>query len=68
MGSPVTARAMSTGSAPLSRSPTTTTAAHLRPRARRALVPPVRPEPTERRSGPPTLRATIAPTGMDPSR
>ena len=67
-GSPVTHRAMRTGTAPLSRSPRTTTAAHLRPSARRALVPPVRPEPTERRSGPPTRRATSAPTGMDPSR
>ena len=37
-------RATSTGTAPLSRSPRTTTAAHLRPRARSALVPPVRPE------------------------
>ncbi len=67
-GSPVTTRASSTGSAPLSRSPRTTTAAHFRPSARSALVPPVRPEPTERRSGPPTRWATSDPTGIDPAR
>ncbi len=43
-------------------------AAHLRPRARSAFVPPVRPDPTERRSGPPTLRATNDPTGIEPVR
>src|SRR5512147_621554 len=45
---PVTNLARRTGRTPLSRSPDTTTAAHLRPSARRALVPPVRPEPIVR--------------------
>ena len=52
-GSPVTIRAMTTGSAPLSRSPMTTSVARPRPSARSALVPPVRPEPTVRGSVPP---------------
>ena len=67
-GSPVTKRATSTGMAPFARSPSTTTAAHLRPSARRALVPPVRPEPMVRGSVPPEIRATTTPTGMDPAR
>ena len=67
-GSPVTTRASSTGKAPFSRSPTTTSAAHLRPNARSALVPPVRPDPIDRRSGPPTRCATIDPTGTEPAR
>src|SRR5688572_7500833 len=66
-GSPVTYRATRTGIAPFSRSPRTTTAAHLRPSARRAFVPPVRPDPTERRSGPPTRCATTEPTGIEPA-
>ena len=67
-GSPVTTRARRTGSAPLRRSPITTTAAHFRPSARSALVPPVRPDPIDRRSGPPTRRATSDPTGIEPAR
>ena len=64
----VTIRAMTTGSAPLSRSPATTTAAHLRPRARSAFVPPVRPDPTVRGSVPCAKRATMTPTGIEPAR
>ena len=52
---PVTQRANRTGNAPLARSPATTTAAHRGPSARRALVPPVRPEPIVRGSAPPAL-------------
>ena len=65
---PVTYRARRTGRAPLSRSPRTTKAAHLRPSARSAFVPPVRPEPTVRGSGPPDSRAARTPTGIDPAR
>src|SRR5205085_6982490 len=64
----VTNRARRTGSAPFARSPATTTAAHFRPSARRALVPPVRPEPTVRGSGPPESLATSTPTGTEPDR
>ena len=46
----------------------TTTAAHLRPSARRAFVPPVRPEPTVRGSVPPDSRATSTPIGIEPER
>ena len=68
VGLSVRIRAMTTGSAPLSRSPVTTTAAHLRPRARSAFVPPVRPEPTVRGSVPWANRATMTPTGIEPAR
>ena len=67
-GSPVTIRANTTGSAPLRRSPVTTTTAHFGPRARSALVPPVRPDPIVRGSVPPAYRATSTPTGIDPAR
>ena len=53
---PVTNLASRTGSAPLARSPTTTTAAHFRPSARSAFVPPVRPG-----SDRPGIRATRRP-------
>jgi hypothetical protein len=46
----------------------TTAAAHLRPSARSAFVPPVRPEPTVRGSGPPDSLAAITPTGIEPDR
>src|SRR5436853_6322313 len=66
--SPDTTRATMTGKAPFSRSPTTTTAARFRPRARSAFVPPVRPDPTVLGSVPPVRRATRTPTGIDPQR
>src|SRR5436190_8053768 len=65
---PDTYRATRTGSAPLSRSPATTTAARFRPSARSAFVPPVRPDPTVRGSTPPVTRATTTPTGIEPHR
>ena len=68
-GSPlVRMRARRTGRAPFARSPMTTTAAHLRPSARSALVPPVRPDPIVRGSTPPLARATMTPNGIDPAR
>ena len=44
----------------------TTTAALRRPNARRAFVPPVRPEPIVRGSMPPVYWATRTPIGIDP--
>ena len=38
------------------------------PSARSALVPPVRPEPIVRGSGPARSRATRTPTGIEPAR
>ncbi len=65
---PVTYLASSTGTTPLSRSPVTTIAARPRPSARRAFVPPVRPDPIVRGSVPPLTRATTTPIGIEPRR
>ena len=67
MGAP-SARAMRMGTAPLARSSRPTVMARPQPMARRALVPPVRPEPTVRGSVPPVRRATMTPMGSEPMR
>ncbi len=64
---PVSSRATSTGTTPLSTSPVTTTRARLRPIARSAFVPPVRPLPVRRGSGAPVTLATSNPNGIEPA-
>src|SRR5512140_3424421 len=64
---PVRNRATSTGIAPLRTSPVTTTSARLRPIARRAFVPPVRPLPRVRGSVAPVSLATTTPNGIEPA-
>ncbi len=50
----------------MARSPVTTIRAHFGPIARRAFVPPVRPEPIVRGSGAPVSLETMTLNGIDP--
>ena len=52
---------------PLRTSPVTTSSARLRPIARSAFVPPVRPLPSVRGSGALVSRATTMPNGIEPA-